>query len=110
MSRRDLIDLESPEHWSDEGEVRPGVKASRAVVSVSFDRHDLERVSEHALRQGMKTSEFIRAAALTEATKRPPRVQINSVTGAVHTGFMPSMLRASRATVTIEREEIAFTR
>ena len=111
MSDQELNELESPENWSDdEGEVRPGLKTQRAVVSVAFSRQDLEQVSEYALRQGMKTSEFIRTAALTEATKRPQGVRIISVTGPVHTGFMPSMLRASRAIVKIEQDEVAFTR
>ena len=47
--------------------VSPGTPKSRAVVSVAFARDDFEQVAEAARRSDMKTSEFIRSAALTTA-------------------------------------------
>ena len=58
-------ELQNPEEWDFENaEKRPGVKNLRAIVSVAFTRHDLDVVALMAERTGMKTSEFIRTAAL----------------------------------------------
>jgi predicted DNA binding CopG/RHH family protein len=85
MSDKELQELQDPESWSDESEVRPAVKPQRAVVSVSFSREDLDRVAEHAQREGMKTSEFIRQAALNQASERPTQVHVFSASGQVRT-------------------------
>jgi hypothetical protein len=86
MSDKELEELQDPETW-DEGEVRSAVKSSRAVVSVSFGRDDLEQVSEFARRNNMKTSEFIRQAALSAA--RLPRSESPTivVSGRVFTSY-----------------------
>jgi len=74
--------LQEPAAWDDDSaEILPPVKAPRAIVSVAFARPDFERVAEYARRHGMKTSEFIRAAALERATDQtPPRSVILSIT------------------------------
>jgi hypothetical protein len=65
-----LRELEDPETWDmTGGEVLPPVKTARAVVSVAFPREDFARVSEYARRQGMKTSEFVRKAALDRVAR-----------------------------------------
>ena len=60
--------LQNPETWNfDQAVVSPGVQKPRAVVSVAFTRADFERVAGAAQQSGMKTSEFIRGAALAKA-------------------------------------------
>lgn len=64
----DERELQNPENWDfEKADVRPGVKKSRAVVSVAFTREDFELVARAAEEFGMKVSEFIRAAALDRA-------------------------------------------
>ena len=65
MSRDEIEDLESSANWDfDNAEIVRRTKPARAVVSVSLRREDFETVSEAAERAGMRTSEFIRTAAL----------------------------------------------
>ena len=47
--------------------VSPGTQKARAVVSVAFARDDFEQVASAARQSEMKTSEFIRGAALAKA-------------------------------------------
>jgi hypothetical protein len=61
-------ELQDPQQWEFErAEKRRGVKRSRAVVSVAFSREDYERVVDAAQRHRIRTSEFIRNAALEHA-------------------------------------------
>jgi hypothetical protein len=62
----ELKELQDPETWEDlpDGGIRGPARSSRAIVSVAFSREDLRKIAEHARRQGMKTSEFIRNATL----------------------------------------------
>jgi hypothetical protein len=58
-------DAEIPDDWDFEhAERRRPVRKPRAVVSVAFSREDFERLTEVAEKQGLRTSEFIRIAAL----------------------------------------------
>ncbi len=107
---QELKELQDEESWDDEGEVRPAVKPQRAVVSVAFSRDDFERVATYARRHGMKTSEFIRNAALSEVTKQPSRLRVHSVSGSFQTVYLPAIHRAFRAQVTTDHSEAAFTR
>lgn len=67
---QDMDALEEQEQWDfEKAERKPAVKAPRMVVSVSFSRPDFVRVTEHAEHIGMKTSEFIREAALKEVKR-----------------------------------------
>lgn len=71
MDDKELRDLQEPGSWDDDrAERRSGLKTARAVVSVAFARQDFERVSEAARVSGMRTSEFIRQAALREASEQ----------------------------------------
>ena len=71
----ELDDLQNPENWDwDTAERRPGSASARAIVSVAFARQDFDLVSEAAQRSGMKTSEFIRTAALSRAKRRQSTV------------------------------------
>lgn len=67
-----MADPEQHEAWDFErAQKRPPVREPRAVVSVAFSRKDFERVSLAAQRLLMRTSEFIRAAALEKASGQP---------------------------------------
>jgi hypothetical protein len=61
----DVSELEQESAWEDEPfAVLKPQKPPRAVVSVAFAREDFARIARCARANGMKTSEFIRAAAL----------------------------------------------
>ena len=91
MDEQELSELQNPDAWEDaDNEVRPPVKAPRAVVSVAFARDDFFRVTERARRLGMKTSEFIRKAALDQVEPCGGQPVVRSVSGAVRTGHPPS--------------------
>lgn len=111
MSDHELKQLEAAETWSDdEGVVRPAVKHQRAIVSVAFAREDLDRVSEHAERHGLKTSEFIRSAALAEVARTPQRLRFLSVSGGFNTVYVPTMVRAPRVEVRMHQPDLPYTR
>jgi hypothetical protein len=58
-------DLEAAESWDfASADKVPAQKSSRAIVSVAFKREDFDRVAEQAEQLGIRTSEFIREAAL----------------------------------------------
>jgi len=79
MDDAELRALEDPKEWdSDRAESRPPSKSARAVVSVAFSRVDFDRVSDAAMGEGMKTSEFIRDAALTRVALQQRRSRILS--------------------------------
>ncbi len=64
------LNLQDESTWDfDKAETRPASRSSRVVVSVAFTRQDFERVAEHAESVNMKTSEFIRTAALDKVSK-----------------------------------------
>lgn len=61
-------ELRDPETWDfDQAVVSTGTQKARAVVSVAFARDDFEQVASAARQSDMKTSEFIRGAALAKA-------------------------------------------
>lgn len=89
MDEQELRELQNPRTWDDGADgVRPPVKAPRAVVSVAFSADDFRRVTEQARRHGMKTSEFIREAAL-ERVGGEGGGAVLSVSGDVRTGHPP---------------------
>jgi len=60
--------LRKAETWDIEKVVvTPAVQKPRAVVSVAFSRDEFDQVAHAAQRSDMKTSEFIRGAALSKA-------------------------------------------
>jgi hypothetical protein len=86
VDEQELAELQDPRNWEDtDDEIRPPVKAPRAVVSVAFARDDFLRVTEQARRLGMKTSEFIRKAALDQVDPRGGHSVVRSVSGNVQT-------------------------
>lgn len=85
MDDAELRDLQDPNNWEDlDSTPRPPVKSPRAVVSVAFSREDFGRVVAAAQRHEMKTSEFIRHAALAcvDAAMNPRLAVIQSVSHA----------------------------
>lgn len=81
-------ELMDPANWDMETAVRhPPVKSSRSVVSVSFGPDDLAAVSDAARASGMKTSEFIRTAAVAEAT-RTRRKRFDAFSGGASRGVL----------------------
>lgn len=61
-------ELQDPETWDfDRAVVSPGTRKARAVVSVAFARGDFEQIANAARQSDMKTSEFIRSAAIAKA-------------------------------------------
>ncbi len=64
------LDLQDESTWDyDKAEVRPASQSNRVVVSVAFARQDFQRVGEYAESVNMRTSEFIRTAALDKISK-----------------------------------------
>ncbi len=107
MDEKELIELQSPESWDDdEGEVRPPVKSPRAVVSVGFSRGDFQEVAEQARRQGMKTSEFIRQAALDRIRSRTPSLGVVSASDGFRTGSSPASAGKAKVQITTESRTV----
>ncbi len=79
MNSEDEHHLEDPDNWDyDRAERRPGVIGAQAVVSVTFGREDLDIVTQCAEALGMRTSEFIRQAALERAGHQRKRASRRS--------------------------------
>jgi hypothetical protein len=97
MGADELKELQDPSTWEDAGDVRPAVKSSRAVVSVAFPREDLERIATEAERRGMKTSEFIRAAALQCVTTHRVSARVVSVNGLADNDYPTNRTRAPQS-------------
>ena len=86
LSKQELEELQSPDAWEVGGEVvQPSPKPARAVVSVALPREDFEAVVETAKRLGMKTSEFMRQAAIEKARPKTGEARVLAVTGQVFT-------------------------
>ncbi len=69
MNEENERDMEKAETWDfEQSIVREPVKTSRVVVSVAFRRDDFVRVSAYAEQAGKKVSEFIREAAIEQAS------------------------------------------
>lgn len=107
MDDKELKELQDPESWSNKSEVRAPVKPQRAVVSVAFSREDFDRVVEHAQRAGMKTSEFIRYAALEHVAEQGMPVQVFSVSGSVRTNIPFTRMEGPR--IHVQQEQEVFT-
>lgn len=71
--------LESAEEWDfDRAERRPAIKNGRAVLSVAFPRPDYDRVTRCADQLHMRTSEFVREAALEKANCHQQRAVLTA--------------------------------
>lgn len=74
--RNDDTDLENAEEWDFErAELSKPAPSRRTVVSVSVSRDDFDQLSTYAERIGLRTSEFIRRAALAHV-RRPVRAAV----------------------------------
>lgn len=100
MNEKELKNLEESDSWDFEGaEKKSPVRATRAVVSVAFSREDFERVSTRAEQLGMRTSEFIRNAALGKASSQIDQFSISSFSSKLGgTVFVDKALLTTRAT------------
>lgn len=93
---REYQDPTSWEHGDDDR--REPVKNSRAIVSVAFSRPDFESVAEAARREGMRTSEFIRTAAIERAEAQSKRAVVVSASATlqVRTPYPGTTLRVAQ--------------
>jgi hypothetical protein len=109
LGRDELEALQNPENWEDEeNPVRPPVKSPRAVVSVAFSREDFESIAAHAREHGMKTSEFIRRAALNQLAPKQEEALV-SVTGVVSTGYAAVSAPRARTQVSMPEPPVYAT-
>jgi hypothetical protein len=109
MSKKELEELQSAESWEETGEtVGPSPKSARAIVSVAFSREDFETVAEYARQHGMKTSEFIRRAALDKTTPKRLDPLVVSVTGAVYTGYVTASAPRAKTKVSTKPEPAVY--
>jgi len=70
MTKGEVESLQQADNWDWERTTRrEGGQSQRVVVSVSLAKQDFERIAEYARSTGMKTSEFIREAALDHLPK-----------------------------------------
>lgn len=86
----DFDTLQDPASWEPEdGDgIRQPAKPARAIVSVAFGRDDFDEVVDYATAHGMKTSEFIRKAALAYAKAgRTSLGRVHSASGAFRTDY-----------------------
>jgi hypothetical protein len=101
MTDQELAELQKPDTWADEPEgVRPPVKSPRAVVSVAFSREDLQQVERFARERGMRTSEFIRKAALEQASPSGASRPVTVSGGTIRTDVASVTSSAAKAKVT----------
>jgi hypothetical protein len=100
MGNDELRELQDPQNWDfDAAEQRAPVKRARAVVSVAFQREEYEKVANIARQFNMRTSEYIREAALGRVRPRPVvSAGIASSGGVVQNDFTG----AANATFTLE--------
>ncbi len=85
MGEQEVREAEEPESWDlDKAERRPPARPTRVVVSVSLSRDDFDLINRSAEQTGMRTSEFIRKAAL-DAAKHESR-SFASLSGGGHGG------------------------
>jgi hypothetical protein len=113
MSDKSESNLENPENWDmARSETKEPQKAPRVVVSVAFQKNDFTSVSACARRHGKKTSEFIRDAALEQATGRSSNNQIYAFgnSGSLWLGnSLPSVTRVHAAEIKQLFYDVAMT-
>ena len=103
-------ELKDPGTWDfSQAVVNPGTKKARAVVSVAFARDDFEQVASAARHSDMKTSEFIRGAALAKAKAITQVTSLGwsgiSLAGLITDGpFVAGTSTEAKPTVTHHRE------
>ena len=108
MDGDELKDLQDPDNWDFENPIAiPANKKGRAVVSVAFARDDFERVVRTAKREGKRTSEYIRDAALTMAHVPGARAMFFAASGGLGSVVYASEAASpTRSRVVVSSEEI----
>lgn len=105
MDEQEMMDATN---WEmEEAVLHQPQKAARSVVSVSFSQEDLATVAHAARAHGMKTSEFIRHAALSEASRKQKSALSAFSAGAsqgVSTVLVTNWRRGGRARVIVRSE------
>jgi hypothetical protein len=68
---RGLTDEEwqDPDQWEEEGWILEGHPPAGSVYAVRFERDELERIEDAAVRAGLTTTEFIRRSTLSCAAE-----------------------------------------
>ena len=107
-------DLQDPGTWDfGHAVVSPGTRKARAVVSVAFARDDFEQVASAARQSDMKTSEFIRGAALGKAKAITQITSLGwsgiSVIGLITDGAFVSGTSTQGKQTVIQSEEAAVS-
>jgi hypothetical protein len=102
-------ELRNPANWAmEDATLHPPVKSPRSVVSVSFGSDDLAIVANAAREAGMKTSEFIRNAAVEQArSKRRRHLDVFSggASQGVLTVLSTNWRRSGRARIVVRRPQ-----
>ena len=96
----ELEELEHSDAWDfDRAERRPAVKNARAVLSVAFPRPDYDRVTRCVDQLHMRTSEFVREAALEKADCHQQRSVLTGFSASAGvTLYSPTPLAITRVT------------
>lgn len=89
--------------------VRDANPNRRAVVSVSMAREDFERVSEYARKHGMKTSEFLRQAALDRIGYQRAELVSVRVSGSIFGHYPRQTEIGAASTVRLNQSEVAVS-
>ena len=93
MSNTHDSELEKLDSWDvQKPEVRPPIKPSRLVVSVSFQRNEFDQISKHAELIGKKTSQFIRDAAIAQTLPQVDFLFSYSFSGSLGTSWLTEQL------------------
>lgn len=93
MSNTHDSELENLDSWDVEhAQLRPPVKPSRLVVSVSFPRKDFEQISKHAELIGKKISQFIRDAAIEKTLPQQDFLLLSSFSGSLGASWLTEQL------------------
>jgi hypothetical protein len=98
MSESEEREYQDPTTWEHgDNDRREPVKNTRAIVSVAFARSDFEFVAEAARREAMRTSEFIRTAAMERAEEQSKRAVVVSASATlqVRTQYPGTTLRVA---------------
>ena len=114
MDDKDLAKLQDTDNRDyDKAEIHEPVRNPRTVLSVAFNRADFLRVTECARQVGMRTSEFVREAALSVARKQQTQKQLTSYTSSdtLDVWIPRSQLTVGGMTVKarVDRPEAALT-
>ncbi|MSQ14664.1 MAG: hypothetical protein EXR50_02220 [Dehalococcoidia bacterium] len=79
MKDKEFAELQDPNNWDDERtEVLEPVKNQRSILSVAFTRQDFALVVTAAQELGIRTSEFVREAAIARALRQHELAQLSS--------------------------------